>query len=114
MAASLPRSGKGLQAGGFDSLRPPPGRSPLFHTVLNKAMRVVASISLFFLSAERKRLMERRIRGRSGSTWRLCGDDGPPRWPGFDPSSGTKGERKKRHLAPRSRFRRGLADSNPE
>jgi hypothetical protein len=36
----------------------------LFHTVLNKVMRVVASTSLFFLPAERKRLLERRIRGR--------------------------------------------------
>jgi hypothetical protein len=36
----------------------------LFHTVLNKVMRVAASRSLFFLPAERKRLLERRIRGR--------------------------------------------------
>ena len=39
-------------------MKPPSGRSYLFYTVLNKAMRVAASIGLFFLSAERKRTAE--------------------------------------------------------
>ena len=36
----------------------------MLHTVINKGMRQVASLALFFLSPEQKRGMERRLRGR--------------------------------------------------
>ena len=36
----------------------------MLHTVLNKVMRQIAAIALFFLSTEQKRTLERRMRGR--------------------------------------------------